>query len=100
MSGQRKVLHFTESNSLREEIEVEKIKKNRTKEDNNFTAMLSLVSGLGLSIALPIAMGAFAGNILDNKFHSSPGMTLSLIFLGLFIGVANIYTSLKKIKED
>lgn len=100
MSGQRKVLRFTEINSLKEETVEVKSKKGRISQNNKFTAILSLATGLGLSIALPIVGGAFVGNLLDTKFNSSPRITLSLIFFGLFIGVANIYTALKKIKED
>lgn len=98
MSGQHKVLQYTKNKFLEEKKAAEKVKKEKIKQDNRFKEMLSLAAGLGLSMALPIAGGAFAGNILDSKFHSSPKLTLSLIFAGLFIGVANIFTALRKLK--
>lgn len=61
--------------------------------------VFSLTSNLGLSVSLPIVGGAFLGQFLDSKFNSLPKMTLSLIFLGLILAVANIYTTLGKIKE-
>ncbi len=97
MLRQRKVLRFS-GNNLTEEIEE---RKEEAKENTNgkFLQTVSFASEMGFSIALPIAGGAFLGNFLDDKFASSPRLTLSFIFLGLFIGVANIYSIIKKIKS-
>lgn len=61
--------------------------------------VVSIASELGFSIAIPIAGGAFLGQILDGKFHTTPRITLSLIFLGVFIAGANIYLIIKDTKE-
>lgn len=67
---------------------------------DKFPQMISLVSQLGLSISLPIVGGAFLGHFLDYRFNLYPRMTLSLIFLGVFIAGSNIYFLVKKLEED
>lgn len=62
--------------------------------------VLSMASELGFAIALPIAGGAFFGQLLDTKFGTSPRMTLSLIFTGVFLAGANIYFIVKQTKEN
>ena len=57
-----------------------------------------MAAELGYSISLPIIAGAFLGRFLDEKLASSPKITLSLIFLGMFIGIAKIYTIVKKME--
>lgn len=90
----RKVLRFGSDKKLEvfEEEETPKEDNSRSK----FYIMISLVTELGLSISLPIAGGAILGQYLDNKFGTSPRITLSLIFFGLFIGSANIYFIIKE----
>lgn len=100
MSQKRKVLRFTEDKFLKEEEEEEKPHEDIKEYRNKFLAMISLASELGFSISLPIAGGAILGQYLDNKFNTSPRMTLSLIFLGLFIGAANIYIIMKETRES
>lgn len=95
----RKVLRFNKDKFLHEELEDEKPKDNEGSQ-SKFLAMISLASELGFSISLPIAGGAILGQFLDNKFHTLPRMTLSLIFFGLFIGAANIYIIMKEAEQD
>jgi F0F1-type ATP synthase assembly protein I len=95
----RKVLRFTKEKTLAEFEEEQKPKEDGEVQRNRFLAMISLASELGFSIALPIAGGALLGEFLDNKFNTSPRITLSLIFFGLFIGAANIYFIMKESEE-
>ena len=95
MVGSRKVLRLTKNNLLQKIEEKEKPKKEEEGR-SKFLTMISLASGLGFSISLPIAGGALLGHFLDRKFGTTPRMTLSLIFLGLMIGVANIYFIMKE----
>lgn len=99
MVKNRKVLKFTKDKLLKEYIEEEKPIDNEESQ-GKFLAMISLASELGFSISLPIAGGAILGQFLDNKFHTLPRMTLSLLFLGLFIGAANIYMIMKESEKD
>ncbi len=90
-------MQFTKDKLLEEKEEV--LKEDEEKRGDKFLTMVSLATNLGFSISLPIAGGALLGQILDNKFSTSPRITLSLIFLGLFIGLANAYLNIKKIAE-
>lgn len=69
------------------------------KERSRMLHVLSIASQLGFSISLPIAGGAFLGQLLDAKFNTAPRMTLSFIFFGLFIGGANIYFIVRETRE-
>ena len=95
---QRKVLRYSEDNKLTEFFEEIKEKKKDQTENNRTAELLSVVSQMGFSISLPIVGGAIFGRFLDDKFNTSPRLTLSLIFVGLFLGIMNIFTTLKKIK--
>jgi ATP synthase protein I len=95
MVRKQKVLHFTRDKLL-QETKVRKESKEDKEGRSKFLTMISLASGLGFSISLPIAGGALLGHFLDRKFGTTPRMTLSLIFLGLMIGVANIYFIMKE----
>ncbi len=99
MVKNRKVLKFTKDKLLEESIEDEKPIDNEESQ-GKFLAMISMASELGFSISLPIAGGALLGQFLDNKFHTLPKMTLSLLFFGLFIGAANIYIIMKESEKD
>lgn len=100
MVKKRRVLQFTKDKVLQETEEIEKPKGNDKESKGKFLALISLTSELGFSISLPIVGGAILGQFLDEKLHTNPKMTLSLIFLGLFIGVANIYILLKDSREE
>lgn len=93
-------MQFTKDKFLEEKEEEEKPKEDEQKARSRFLAMISLASELGFSISLPIAGGALLGQFLDNKFSTSPRITLSLIFFGLFIGVTNIYFIMKESEQE
>ena len=87
--GKNKTLDIIEEN-----VSSHKQNKDSQKKQNQ---AYSLISQLGLSITLPIVGGALLGNVIDQKFGTSPKVTLSLIFLGLFIGIVNMYTTIRDI---
>lgn len=80
-------------------IEEEAPPENKEESRSRMLQVLSMASELGFAISLPIAGGAFLGQLLDTKFGSSPRMTLSLIFLGVFMGGANIYFIIKETRQ-
>lgn len=94
----RRVLRYKD-NKLIEDIEDYQEKKEDEMEKRKSARVLSLVGEFGYSVSLPIVGGAILGNFLDGKFNSSPSITLSLIFFGIFIGVYNFYSLLKKLKD-
>jgi len=76
----------------------EKLKKRPRDKGRGWSRFLSfagLTVELGFVIALPIAGGAILGRWLDQKFGLSPKMTLSFIFLGVFLAISNLYQIIK-----
>lgn len=94
----RRVLRYKD-NKLIEGLEDYQEKKEDEEEKRKSARVLSLVGEFGYSVSLPIVAGAILGNFLDGKFNSSPRITLSLIFFGIFIAVYNFYSLLKKLKD-
>lgn len=96
VTDKRQVLKLGSDHKL--ELSQESVKEKKVSEKKYYQS-LSIASELGLSLAIPLAGGAFLGSFLDSKFHTTPKLTLSLIFLGLFIGVVNIYYIIKDIDK-
>lgn len=72
--------------------------------DNRFSGLeaLALCSQLGLTLALPIVLGAVAGHWLDKKFSTGMIFLILLIVMGIAAGLAGAYrqiTSVTKIKR-
>lgn len=66
----------------------------------NFYTVLTLGTQLGFAISIPIVGGVLLGDYLDKKFHTTPRLTLSLLFLGVFFGIFNlIYLVLESTKD-
>lgn len=74
-----------------EVTETYKKEKVEISDKSRFLEGLELASNLGFTIAIPIVLGAVLGSFLDSKLNTSPKLTLSLIMLGLFISLYNIY---------
>lgn len=75
-----------------EEVEVLDSKKS---ENNQSFFLISLLTELGFSIALPITIGALAGSWLDQRFGTSPKLTLSLLMVGVMMSAINLYQIIK-----
>lgn len=71
--------------------EIDKKEIEEVSEKSRFLEGLELASNLGFTIAIPIVIGALLGSFLDSKLNTSPKLTLSLIMLGFFISLYNIY---------
>lgn len=53
-------------------------------------------SSLSFSIALAILIGLAIGYWLDNRYDTSPWLTLIFLGLGIIAGFRNIYLAMKK----
>ncbi|EKD64264.1 MAG: hypothetical protein ACD_51C00036G0007 [uncultured bacterium] len=95
----RKVLKLGQGAQSTNIVEEDAPQENKEESRNRMLQVLSIATELGFSISLPIAGGAFLGQLLDTKFGTTPRMTLSLIFLGVFIGGANIYFIIKETRQ-
>lgn len=62
---------------------------------------LGLVSSMGISMALAIAIGVFTGLTLDRWLGSSPWFFFIFLFFGIAAGFRNIYIIAgREIKKD
>jgi ATP synthase protein I len=52
---------------------------------------LTLITQLGLTIAIPIVLGAMAGHWLDVKFSTGMIFSIILLFLGIAGGIAGAW---------
>lgn len=93
----KKILKLGETEGF-EIVEQEDVKRSKF----GGVQILAQASQIGFSVAVPICSGALFGKWLDNKFSTSPKLTLSFLFVGIFfgfLGIFNIvYMSTKKRK--
>lgn len=82
--------------------------KKPEKKDNNKSVWgaslesLTLISQLGLTIAIPIVLGAMAGHWLDVKFGTGRIFSILLLLIGIAGGIAgawNLVTAVTKKKK-
>lgn len=70
-----------------------------TKDLSRSLSAFDQAMNLGFAIAIPIAGGALLGVYLDKQFNTSPKLTLSLLFFGLFIGIYSVYKIIQSIDD-
>jgi ATP synthase protein I len=58
---------------------------------------LGALGGLGFTIAIPIAVGAIAGNYLDGLMNTKPLFILLGLLLGLISGIYGAYRLFKSV---
>ncbi len=95
----RKVLHLGRGKSESKIVEEAAPKQEDEEGRGRMLQVVSIASELGFAISLPIAGGAFLGRIIDAKFHSEPRMTLSFIFIGVFLAGANIFFIIRETRQ-
>ncbi len=77
------------------ESSIEKLEKAK-KEKKTILAQTIYLGTVGIMFILPVIIGAYVGVWLDNKYKGfSFSWTISLIFLGIAIGVINVYRFMK-----
>lgn len=83
---------------LRKSVEKQvKRMKRADKERPSLLAQSVYLGTLALLFVLPIIIGAYLGNWLDNMAQGySTRWTLGLIFLGLGIGLVNVYLFIRE----
>ncbi len=74
--------------------------KNQMKRETYRTLrQLAYYSSIGLSMALAIFIGLAVGVYLDQKWDSSPWMTLIFMVLGIAAGYKNLGLAIKKSRK-
>jgi len=72
------------------------MKKPKKQDLSETFKILQTASSLGFAIIIPMVFGAFLGVFLDKMLGTKPVLTLILILLGTFTGIA---AGIKTIKE-
>ncbi|WP_418791132.1 AtpZ/AtpI family protein [Phosphitispora sp. TUW77] len=63
------------------------------KEDEKYRSFkaVGLIMSAGMTMAVSVALGYFAGNWLDNYFGTKPWLTLIMFILGTAAGLKSLY---------
>lgn len=75
------------------------VMQNNEKKSGGWWGALSLLGQLGYVIALPLAVFALAGRILDKKYHTSPWLLLAGMLLALIISMFWVYKKTAEIMK-
>lgn len=89
MTISRRLMRLREGRLELEEKDTEK-KQEKNLSREKFIRSIGLVSELGFVISVPMVGGVLLGIWLDDKFSSSPKLTLSMLFLGVVTGFINL----------
>ena len=73
-----------------------RIERARRERDRSFWRHLGLIGVVGWSVSVPALLGALLGRWLDGKYGTDYRFTLGLIVLGLGVGMANAWRSVKR----
>lgn len=69
----------------------------RERERRSMLAQLGALGILGLLFVIPIVAGVYLGHWLDEKLSGySIGWTISLMLLGIAVGIFNVYRYLRR----
>lgn len=92
----KRILIYGVEGFREEQQKIERQKVDQQQQD--FVNALHFAFEVGLLLVLPIAGGVLLGVWLDSKFGSHPNFTLSLLFLGLIVGVYNLFKQLSALQ--
>ncbi len=77
-------------------LDIEKLEKAK-KESATLLAQTVYLGALGFLFILPVILGAYLGLWLDEKLKGfSISWTISLIIVGVFVGIANVYLFIRE----
>ena len=78
---------------LRDNVERQAKRKRRAeREGQRWLAQTVYIGTLGLAFVIPVIIGAYLGRWLDEQLAGySVSWTVSLIFVGVFTGLMNVY---------
>ncbi len=69
---------------------------NKKKPPSSVWEAMALVSGLGFTIAIPLAAGSLLGIYLDGRTNHEPLFLLLGLLLGLIVGIYGAYRLLAR----
>lgn len=71
----------------------------KSKQDFSYWNALEMLGQLGFVIAIPAAVFAYLGALLDRKYHTSPLFIIAGLGLAIFLSSLAVYRMIKKIEE-
>jgi ATP synthase protein I len=71
--------------------------KNRRENRNDFIRALSVLSQIGITIIVCVAIGVFLGRLLDNLLGTEPWLLILFIVLGIAAAFKSIFDFAKKV---
>lgn len=74
-------------------------KKNNLKGKHLLAKQFAFASTMGLQFFFTIAIPAYIGSKLDEKYHTDPYFTTSLAFLGIIAAFVNFYQEVIKLNK-
>ena len=63
-------------------------------------AYAGMIGKLASTLVVPILIGFFLGDYLDQRLESAPWMTLLLLMLGVVVGFGNLYRFSRRNEDD
>ncbi len=79
---------------------IRRVKKEKAGHAFSWYYYLGLVGHIGFAIAVPIAGGALLGGYIDQQWSSYPKATLSLLMVGIVLGITAFIRTLKDIIDE
>lgn len=65
-------------------------------EDKGFFKRLAIITTMGVSMVVATFIGLYIGIYLDNKFSTTPWLTIIFLIFGIIAGYRNIYILIKR----
>jgi ATP synthase protein I len=89
---------LTQHDELRKQVERQARRMKKAEQERPTLIVQTIYVGtLGLMFVLPVVVGAYLGQWLDNLVAGySIRWTMSLILIGVFVGAVNVYLLIKE----
>lgn len=68
--------------------------------DSQVLKQIGIFSTIGLTFVLSTFIGLGVGYFLDNKFKTSPWLTIIFLLFGIASGFVNLFRSIREISKD
>ncbi len=87
--------------SIQKDGSIQVLKQRRVTESDKEkeASALSVATTFGYALVIPLVGGVVLGKVLDERFGSSPKLTLLFLFIGLVVGIATLYKEMKGLFE-
>ncbi len=80
--------------------EAHRVKRKKERYASSWYYYLGLVGNIGFAIAVPIAGGALLGGYIDRQWSLYPKATLSLLIIGIALGITAFIRTLKDLIDE